>query len=283
MEGASLRLRWEDVDLSAAFRGLVTAYRRNDLLTYAGAISFQILFALVPLLLLGLGLLGVFHLKDVWRQDLAPHVRDEVSRAAFALIDQTANQVLDRRQLLWVTFGAGFAVWQVSGAVRAVMGVFNRIYDVPERRPFWPRIAVSIALAAILTVLVLATVAIVDLGPGAARQVAGHGVAARVGGFVLRWGCAVALLLGVVALLVRFAPDTSRPWRWVSLGSLLVVGGWIAMSLVFAWYLGSVADYRSVFGSLATVIVLMEYLYIAAITFLTGIQIDALMREQVER
>lgn len=55
------------------------------------------------------------------------------------------------------------------------------------------------------------------------------------------------------------------------------------MSLVFSWYLSSVADYGSIFGSLATLIVLMEYLYLSSIVFLSGIQLDALAREQVNR
>lgn len=70
--------------------------------------------------------------------------------------------------------------------------------------------------------------------------------------------------------------------RWVSFGALLVVAGWIVMSVVFAWYVTSVADYDSIFGSLATVIVTMEYLYLSTIVFLTGIQIDALTRHSVE-
>ena len=60
------------------------------------------------------------------------------------------------------------------------------------------------------------------------------------------------------------------------------VAGWVVMSLIFSWYVTSVADYGSIFGSLATVIVAMEYLYLSAIVFLTGIQIDSLARSRLE-
>src|SRR5829696_4397513 len=43
----------------------VDAYVENDLLTYASAISFQILSAIVPFLLFGFGLLGFLHLDEV--------------------------------------------------------------------------------------------------------------------------------------------------------------------------------------------------------------------------
>ena len=43
-----------------------------------------------------------------------------------------------------------------------------------------------------------------------------------------------------------------------AVGVLPSVGGWVVMSLIFSWYVTSVADYGSIFGSLATVIVAME-------------------------
>ena len=46
--------------------------------------------------------------------------------------------------------------------------------------------------------------------------------------------------------------------------------------------MSSLADHGSIYGSLATVIVTMEYLYLSAVVFLTGIQIDALARRSVE-
>ena len=260
---------------------MVIAYRENDLLTYASAISFQLLSALIPLVLLGLGLLGVFDLQGVWRHDVAPHVRDQVSPKAFSALDDTATTVLEKKQLLWVTFGAALAVWQVSGAVRAVMGVFNRIYEVEERRRFWTRIAVSIGLALVEVVVLLMASAVIIFGQAFAREVFGKGALVSVIGFVAQWGAAAALLLVAVAALGRFAPAKARPWRWVSLGSGLVVLAWIAMSLLFAWYLRDVADYRSIFGNLATLFVMIEYVYLAAIIFLTGIQMDSLIRDQV--
>jgi len=54
--------------------------------------------------------------------------------------------------------------------------------------------------------------------------------------------------------------------------------GWIVMSIGFGVYLSDVADYNSIFGGLATVVVLIAYLYAAAVVFLGGVQVDALVR-----
>ena len=63
----------------------------------------------------------------------------------------------------------------------------------------------------------------------------------------------------------------------------LRIVGWIAMSLLYGLYITSIADYASVFGSLAVIMVTMSYIYMSAIVFLTGVQLDSLIRHVVDR
>lgn len=80
-------------------------------------------------------------------------------------------------------------------------------------------------------------------------------------------------------LLLRFAPAHPGPQRWISFGSGLCVIAWVGTSLVFGFYVTQIADYSSIFGSLATVFVLLTYLYVSAVSFLIGAEVDALVRE----
>ena len=45
--------------------------------------------------------------------------------------------------------------------------------------------------------------------------------------------------------------------------------------------LTTLADYGSIFGALATVVIVLSYLYLASAAFLTGAQLDALVRDRV--
>jgi membrane protein len=261
---------------------LARGYVENDLLTYASAISFRVFFALIPLGLFALGVLGFLHLDEVWSEDIAPEIRPSVSPAAFTVMEGTVKEVLGQRQLFWVTFGAAIAIWQISGAMRAIMRVFNAIYGVEDRRSLWRRVLVSCALATVVGVLILVAVVVARFGRAGVQAALGGSPFVAVLAFALRWGVTIALLLLAVAILGRFAPATRRPVRWGSFGALLVVAGWVAMSLIFAWYVTSIANYGSIYGSLATVIVALEYLYLSVIVFLSGIQIDALARDSVE-
>jgi membrane protein len=266
-------------DLKRLATDAVDCFEEHDLLTSASAISFQVLTALVPFLLFAFALLGFLSLDDVWRDHVAGHIRPNVSPAMFHVIDDTVTKVLASRQVFWMTAGLALAVWQISGAVRAVMGALNRIYRIEADRSWRRRMVVSTYLSLAVGAALLLALAVVSGAPllyGDVGQPAGAAL------FVLRWSSAGALMLLAVGLLLRDGPAARRPIHWVSFGTLLVVGSWIVMSLAFGAYLRFVASYESVFGNLATVVVLMGYLYLSAVVFLAGAQVDALVRRRID-
>lgn len=265
------------MNLRVLWRGLLDGFEKNDLLTYASAIAFQILTAIVPFLLFILGLLGFLDLAEVWEDDLAPDVEPRVSDATFELIDDTVRQVLEEQQVFWLTGGFLLALWQISGGVRAVMGALDGVYDTRRERRARERYPLSIALALAVGTLVAAAAVVVRFVP---LLLGDPPPLLELALFAARWLLAIALLALAVGLLVHYAPGVRRPLPWVSFGTLLVIAGWVAMSLGFWVYLTQIADYDTIFSHLATLIVLMAYLYAAAVVFLAGAQIDAVVRRE---
>jgi len=259
-------------------RALLDGFKQHDLLTYSSAISFQILTAVVPFVMTMLALAGLLHMDDVWRDHVAPEIRLHISADVFSVISSAVDKALSDKQLLWATLGGGLALWQVSGAVRAVMGAFERIYGASSERPFRRRYLISFALAiATGACFVLATLSLV-FAPF--FEIRGSGLAWEVFAFVVRWTLAVGFLTLAVGLLVHVAPATIQPMPWVSLGTTIVTVSWVIVSLGFYYYLTALASYESVFGGLASVIVGFGYLYTSTTTFLFGAQLDAIIRAQ---
>jgi membrane protein len=255
---------------------ILDGFKRHDLLTYSSAISFQILTALIPFALFVLAVAGLVHASDVWRNHLEPQLRANVSPDVFGVISSAVNQVFAGRQVMWATVGGALALWQVSGAVRAVMGALGRIYEAPAERPFIKRYAISFVLSIeVGGCFVLIGVCLI-FAPF--FWSANDGVIADAVGVLVRWALVIALLLLIVGLLVRHAPARAQRLPWVSLGAGLVIGTWVVVSLGFYFYLTGIASYQSVFGSLAAVIVAMGYLYISTTVFLFGAQLDAIIR-----
>jgi membrane protein len=200
-----------------------------------------------------------------------------VSPAAFAFVDEATMKALTDRQMFWVTAGFLIALWEVSGAIRAVMGAMQRVYGLETRRSWRRRMLVSTALALAVGACWMGAIGVVVGGPLVYGDVGGV-LAALL--FIGRWALAGVLLLLAVGALLHWGPERDQPLHWVTFGSVLIMAGWLLMSFGFGLYVRYVADYNSVFGGLATVVVLMAYLYLSAVVFLGGVQVDALTRSR---
>lgn len=260
-------------------RDVLDAFEQNRILTYASAVSFQLLFALIPLLLAGVAVLGFLDLEEVWRDELAPRLEERVSSSVYEVVDRSIESVLGSQRGFWLTLGAGLALWELSGAVRAVMGALNDVYGVEEARPFLRRFGVSLLLAVALALLLGLAVLALQLMPRLAGvlELGSLAVLAVAGA----WFVAFALMIVAVAIMMRFAPARPHSMGWLGFGTLLVVVGWAVASIGFAAYATRIASYSTIYGSLGVVILLLTYIYISALVFLGGAQVDALVRGYV--
>ena len=250
---------------------------RHEVLNSASAMAFQVLFALVPLALVLLALVGFFDVDRFW-QDASAELEPQMSEAAFTVVDDTVRRIISEQQWFWLSLGLALALWRMSAAMRATMHALDLIYETrPGGRSFWRGIAVSIALSLAIGVLMLAALAVTYLGPVAVPV---DGVVLGAASFVVRWGLAVVLLVVAIGLTIHYAPAKRQSLGWVSLGSCLCAVAWLVSTLLFGVYITDLANYGSVFGSFATLFVLMTYLYLSTTAFLIGAEIDAQLRRR---
>jgi membrane protein len=255
-------------------RRLAADSAEHHLWTYASAISFRALVALVPLALLGLALLSALGLEDVWSNSVAPAVQAHVTPPVYAAINFSVEKIFSSSTVGLSAFAGALLVWDMTWAITTVMEALNEIHGVEEGRSWPRRVLVALALAVAVIVCTVGSVLAVILGPrpgGALHFVLGVG----------RWPVAVLLLSLAVGLLVRFGSAEKPETRWASAGSLLIVGSWILATIGFNWWVSSVANFKTAIGSLTVFLVLTAYVFTSAAIFLVGVQLDELLRKDV--
>ena len=253
----------------------VELFRAHNLLTYASAIAFQMLVAVVAVLLLVLGILGETGRSDVWSEHIAPQIEPKVLLPVFTAMDATAQKIFGSSSAGLIVFAAALTVWEISGVVRACMGALGQIYEQEETRPWWVRFPISIGISVVFTAAIVGALLLATVARDAVHGSWGVAFA------VLRWLVAIALITIAFGVLVRFAPVTPRTTRWASGGAMLVVVAWIVQSLLFALYLSS-ANYKTAAGSLLLVYIVTTFLYVTAIVLLVGVELDELLRQDLQ-
>jgi membrane protein len=252
-------------------------FAQHDLLTYSSAIAFQVLYAVVPLAMLGLAALGLFGGESVYTSHIAPTLRHDLSHDPYAIANRTALKVMNGKRVWWTTLGLVVTIWGVGASLRSMMTPLNAIYGARETRSWRRRLLVSLGGGVIVIVCVLAAIVVVLAG----RLLNPGGVLA-VGISLLRWCVTVSLLLVAIAALLRLVPAKKRPVKWISVGSALAAVCWIVGTIGFGAYISAVS-YSSFYGALATVVVLLAYVHVAAIAFLLGVVVDSLLREELRK
>ncbi|MGS7253820.1 YihY/virulence factor BrkB family protein [Pseudomonas anuradhapurensis] len=256
----------------------VKEFLDDEMSTYASALAYQALFSLFPFLLFLIALIGFLHLPDFfsWLR-----LQSELVLPPQAL--EQVNPVIDQLQQSkggLLSVGIVIALWTASAGVRLMMSAMNAAYDVPEGRPAWKRLPLSIIYTVGLAGMLLVAAALMVLGPQVMEW-----IAAQVGmqefivtlWTVLRWPVIVILLMVAVAVIYYVMPDVKQEFRFITPGSVLAVVVWIVASLGFAYYVKTFADYNAMYGSIGAIIVLLLYFYISAAVLLLGAEMNAVI------
>lgn len=244
-------------------RAVGAAAREHRLPTHAAAIAFRVLVALVPLVLLGTALLGTLGLESVWRDTIAPALRDRLQAPTYVAIDFVVTEIFATPSGSLLALATALLLWELTRGVRAVSVALNEIHGVDEERP-WPRLAaVTVGLALVVGCCLIGAVLTMVVGGRAGLLLA-----------VLRFPVAILLLGLAVGLLLRYAPAEHPEVRWASAGSATIVAGWLLLSLGFGIWVARIASYKSAVGNLTAFLVLTSYVLALSAVFLVGVELD---------
>jgi membrane protein len=256
-------------DRLRALRELGQAFVDHRLSTHAAAIAFRLLVSLVPLVLLGLGLLGALGLEDVWTDSIAPEIQERATAPVFTAIDFSVDRIFASSSAGLIAFASLLLLWELSRAVRVIMVAFNEIHEVEEHRSWRRLLAATVGLAIAIGLALVASMLVVTVVPRLVEDGLVHAALT-----VAAWAVAVLLLGLAVGLLVRYAPAERPQPRWATIGSALIVGTWVVTSLLFGWYAGSVANYESAVGTLLVFLFLTAYVLASSAILLLGVLVD---------
>jgi membrane protein len=259
----------------AAWRGVGELYNSEGL-THAASISYYALLSMFPLMLLALTAVGEM------TADAAD--RDAVIRFVFRYFPRQFGFIsgqLEAFQTTPVTFG----FWGIVALVWAALGVFNAItsavnhaWAVEKRRSFLMHrlvgflMMVSAGLLVMVGIVIASLVRIAETRLGEAMVLSPwldnfSGVFASY--------LATALLIGCVALVLYFIPNTRVRFRDVWPGAILVGVLWRIALRLFAWYAADLATWNVVHGSIAAVVVFLLWIYVSAVILLYGVEMTA--------
>jgi membrane protein len=247
---------------------------------HAAELSYYFLFALFPLLLFMVSLLGIFAAPGTaLHESLFGYMARVLPSSSSELIQKTLSEVHRAAGGGKLIFGLLSALWAASGGMSAICSTLNVVYHVRETRSWVKQHAVSVGLTIALAVLVIMALTLILFGGKIADFIAHHvgfGSVFTIAWKILQWPIAAGFMFLAFSLIYYFAPNIKEPkWYWITPGALAGFTMWFASSLLFRLYLQFFNNYSATYGSLGGVIVLMLWFYMTGIAILVGGEINA--------
>jgi membrane protein len=252
-------------------RALIRRLFRDHVARAAGAMTFDLFLAAIPMLALAGWLFAtVLHNN--------PHAMSTVS----AWLDLSPGEVRDLVEQDFRRFSAGavapFAIlgslWLASSAFHTFMSVFESAAP-GERRPWWMKrlIGLGCVLVAIFAVG-LSGLLTMSLAGGPIRMLGWFGAEAQSAKTAATLVAMVTATL-LLAAFFRIGVRRSAVKRVVWPGAVVTVAIATAASWGFARFARTLARYALYYGSLAAVAVFLLWLWLLCIALLVGAELNA--------
>ncbi len=251
--------------------------RASDL---AAALTYFALLSLFPASIAVISLLGVVGNAATTTQTMLDII-DHVAPGGMADQAKGIIESLTTSQGSGITLviGIATALWSASKYVGAFSRAMNRIYQIDEGRPGWklkPQMLLLTFGLVLMAALVLMSLALSGSVAAAVGGVIGLGDTAVTVWSIAKWPAVLAVVVVMVALLYYFTPNIQQPkFRWISVGSATAIVVWVLASALFGFYVASFGSYAKTYGAMASVIVLLLWVWITNIALLLGAEIDS--------
>jgi membrane protein len=272
----------------AVLKRSVREFKHDDITDRAAALTYFGVLALFPAMLVLVSALGL--LGKSTTQKVLNNVAQIAPGGVHSFLNGVITQVQGRAGAAGIAgiIGLLIAFWSASSYVAAFMRASNAIYDVDEGRPIWKTLPVRILTTLALVVMLVIAAAIVVLTGPIAKQVGqafGIGHAAVLIWDIVKWPVLLIIVSLMLSLLYKASPNIRQPgFRWISAGGVIAVILWMIASGLFAVYVSFSGSYNKTYGSLATVIIFLVWLWITNIAILLGAEFNAeLQRERAIR
>ncbi|MBI5241367.1 MAG: YihY/virulence factor BrkB family protein [Elusimicrobia bacterium] len=249
-----------------------------DSFDLAAEVGFYFLFSLFPFILFLMTMMRYLPLHaDPGR--LMAVGRDFLPDSIYALIIPPAVKTLVSPKGRLALPALLACLWTASAAVSSLMSAVRRINGEPvSLGRYWKAKLLSLFFTVVFGALLSIALFLIFLGPWLHETLSSHlgfAVFWRAVLITARWAMVLFLMLLTVSAVYRFAPGARTGPRWTSPGALAAVAGWVLASKAFALYMAYSGRMNAFYGSLATLLALMSWLYLMALMVLLGAWLDS--------
>jgi membrane protein len=264
-------------DIGCVLKKAYSDIMNNHTTAMAAGLAYYFVMSLFPLLILVAAIVSFFPRADLFNRLIAA-MATVVPPDSMGIVRGVVHDVVNTNHGGFLTFGILGTLWAASGGFAGLIEALNVAYDVPETRPIWKTRLLALQLMVVISTVLLLGVLLMFVGPQFGGWLAGKvGLSEQFADAwpTLRWIASVGLIVLGIELIFFWAPNVRQRFRATLPGAIIATGFWIGTSFALGLYFRSFAHYNKTYGTLASAVALMAWLYYSWFVILIGAEINA--------
>ena len=249
---------------------LLLRYKKEDLSSVSAQVAFYLLLAFFPFLIFSINLLSYTSLaNEFFITNFYTFLPNDTDR----IVKDMLVQAVQAKSTTLLFSGIIASLWAASQGTVAIVSGLNKSYDVEEDRNFIELTVMALLSTIGVSIVIVFTFIMIIFG-----KIAGFYIFEIIGAGdlfhflwpILQYVVPVSLMLTTFFLMYKYLPNKNFAFKHIMVGATFTTVGWIAISLLFSFYVDNFAKYEKVYGSLGGVFALLIWLYISALIILLG-------------
>ena len=271
------------------FRRLVWETATDNTTGLAAQMAYTLLIAVAPVLLFIWHLLGLFGtdpaklhgMFTVLKSFLPPDPKVQEILDVFAV-----NVVVTGSSGVIANVGIFLGIWGGTVFIATISRALSHTYGVTEPRNWWSKYIISFLLLFWFAIAIFLGFTAVVFG----ETLAGVAEVNFQLGFPLQeWVAALNLPFTAIGLIVLalalylYTPENYMTIRQALPGAIFFSIGWITVTKLFQLYVARYSRYDATYLALASIIILLTWMYFTCLFLLLGGKLNAILRRERER
>ena len=249
--------------------------QKSSLNERAASIAFNLLVAIPPACIFLFTLIPYLPIKEFMPQ-LYELIRDIIpgKQNYQPIIDFLEDFISNERGGL-LSFGFLLALYFSSNAMIGIMSSFNKMnYMGFSRRHVVHDRWVAIKLTLILFLVILMSIVALVSRETVLTWLGIEDPTVRAIILNVRWIVIILLFFLTISFIYRYAPAVHKKWKLINPGSILATFMMIVYTMGFSYYVTNFGNYNQLYGSIATIFILMLLIFFNSLVLLIGFELN---------
>ena len=260
---------------------------RDDCWGRAARLSFYFILAFFPFLIFVSALIGFVPVDPELLSKILLEMETFLPERTYTWFRDFTIDLVNSQDSGVVSIGILLALWWASTAFRGMTGVLNRALAITETRSFLKVHLLAMGVTILVSLFVITSGVLLFLGDWLIQLLLQQITIDPYASFqdhlqiiysASRWILLFFFLNMGIQIVYCSLPARRLVWTLVSPGSVIASLCWILGSRAFAFFVNRLVGfetYQQLYGSLATLILLMIWLYLSSFFLLLGGEINS--------